>query len=45
MVTLGKQGDLHARRQAAAYLLDPKAVQKLFKDCSQVRGTEWRLQG
>ena len=32
MVTLGKRGDLHARRQAAAYLLDPKAVQKLFND-------------
>ena len=32
MVTLGKRGDLHARRQAAAYLLDPKAVQKLFNE-------------
>ena len=32
MVTLGKRGDLHARRQAAAYLLDPQAVQKLFND-------------
>jgi len=32
MVTLGKRGDLHARRQAAAFLLDPKAVQKLFND-------------
>ncbi len=32
MVTLGKRGDLHARRQAAAYLLDPKAVQKLFDE-------------
>lgn len=30
MVTLGKRGDLHARRQAAAWLLDPQAVQKLF---------------
>lgn len=30
MITLGKRGDLHARRQAAGYLLDPEAVQKLF---------------
>jgi large subunit ribosomal protein L17 len=30
LITLGKRGDLHARRQAAAYLLDPEAVQKLF---------------
>ena len=32
MVTLGKRGDLAARRQAAAFLLDPVAVQKLFDD-------------
>jgi len=32
MVTLGKRGDLAARRQAARYLLDPVAVQKLFDD-------------
>ena len=30
MITLGKRGDLNARRQAAAFLLDPEAVQKLF---------------
>ncbi|HOB23119.1 MAG: 50S ribosomal protein L17 [Firmicutes bacterium] len=30
LITLGKRGDLHARRQAAAYLLSPEAVQKLF---------------
>ncbi|MGH9466016.1 MAG: 50S ribosomal protein L17 [Terriglobales bacterium] len=30
MVTLGKRGSLHARRQAASYLLDAQAVQKLF---------------
>jgi large subunit ribosomal protein L17 len=30
MITLGKQGSVHARRQAAAFLLDPKAVSKLF---------------
>ncbi|TAN24683.1 MAG: 50S ribosomal protein L17 [Acidobacteria bacterium] len=30
MVTLGKRGSLHARRQAASYLLDAQAVHKLF---------------
>ncbi|MGH9481442.1 MAG: 50S ribosomal protein L17 [Terriglobales bacterium] len=30
MVTLGKRGSLHARRQAAAFLLEPLAVGKLF---------------
>lgn len=30
MVTLGKRGDLHARRQAASYLRDDAAVVKLF---------------
>lgn len=30
MVTLGKRGDLHARRQAASYLQDEAAVSKLF---------------
>lgn len=40
MITLGKRGDLHARRQAAAFLYNAKAdeegdqdaVQKLFSD-------------
>ena len=30
MVTLAKRGDLHARRQAAAYLLDESVLKKLF---------------
>src|SRR5438067_13602697 len=30
MITLGKQGDLAARRQAAAYLMTDAAVSKLF---------------
>ena len=30
MITLGKRGDLHARRQALAYLLDEAVVNKLF---------------
>ena len=30
MISLGKRGDLHARRQAAAVLRDKKAVAKLF---------------
>jgi large subunit ribosomal protein L17 len=32
MVTLGKRGDLHARRLALAYLLDETAVKKLFEE-------------
>ncbi|MDY0394907.1 50S ribosomal protein L17 [Virgibacillus halophilus] len=41
MITLGKRGDLHARRQAAAYLYNQKAdddknvVQKLFDDIAK----------
>ncbi|MGH9417140.1 MAG: 50S ribosomal protein L17 [Terriglobales bacterium] len=34
MVTLGKRGSLHARRQAASYLLSPQAVAKLFDQLS-----------
>ena len=30
LVTLGKRGDLHARRQAIAQIRDPALVQKLF---------------
>lgn len=30
MISLGKQGDLAARRQAMAYLLDEDVVKKLF---------------
>ncbi len=30
MITLAKRDTLHARRQAAAFLMTPKAVQKLF---------------
>ncbi len=30
MVTLAKRGDLHARRQALAYLTDEDVVKKLF---------------
>lgn len=41
MVTLGKRGDLHARRQAAAFLYhqeaneDENVVQKLFDDIAK----------
>lgn len=31
LITLGKRGDLHARRQAASYIRDKKVVQKLFE--------------
>lgn len=30
MITLGKKGDLHSRRQALAYITTEKAVDKLF---------------
>jgi large subunit ribosomal protein L17 len=30
MITLGKRGDLHARRQASAYIVKDEIVQKLF---------------
>ena len=32
MVTLGKRGSLHARRQAAAFLKQKGAVKKLFEE-------------
>ena len=31
MITLGKRGDVHARRQAASYLMTPQAVDRLFR--------------
>ena len=35
MITLGKQGGLHARRLAASYLLNPAALKVLFGEFSQ----------
>lgn len=32
MVTLGKKGDLHSRRLAAAYLVDESVTKKLFDE-------------
>jgi len=32
MITLGKRGDLHARRQAASYIRDAATVAKLFTE-------------
>lgn len=32
MITLGKRGDLHARRQALSFIRDKKVVAKLFSD-------------
>ncbi|MDO8643875.1 MAG: 50S ribosomal protein L17 [bacterium] len=34
MITLGKKGTLHARRQAAQFVYDPEAVSKLFDGLS-----------
>lgn len=35
MITLGKRGDLHARRLAAGYTMNAQAVKKLFGDISK----------
>ena len=35
LVTLGKRGDLHARRQAISYLKDEKIVGKLFSTLAE----------
>ncbi len=35
MITLGKRGSLHARRQAASYLRDDDAVGKLFSSLAE----------
>jgi large subunit ribosomal protein L17 len=32
MITLGKRDSLHARRQAASFLMTPAATEKLFSD-------------
>ena len=32
IITLGKRGDLHARRQALAFVFDPKVVKKVFDE-------------
>lgn len=32
VITLGKDGDLHARRQASAFVTDKKVVKKLFDE-------------
>ncbi|MFQ5987211.1 MAG: 50S ribosomal protein L17 [Dehalococcoidia bacterium] len=32
IITLGKDGDLHARRQALAFVTDKKVVKKLFDE-------------
>jgi len=35
MITLGKRGDLHARRQALSHLYDDAAVSKVFSDLAE----------
>jgi large subunit ribosomal protein L17 len=35
MITLGKRGDLHARRQALAYIRDKDVVAKVFSELSE----------
>jgi large subunit ribosomal protein L17 len=47
MVTLGKRGDLHARRQAVAYLKQKDVVSRLFSDiapaCADRQGGYCRI--
>ena len=47
MVTLGKRGDLHARRQALAVIMDKKVVHKLFVEiaprCAERNGGYCRI--
>jgi len=40
MVTLGKRGDLHARRQVAAYVREKDVIAKLFSELS-MRYRDW----
>ena len=35
MITLGKRGDLHSRRQASSYVMTPAGVKKLFNEVAQ----------
>ncbi|MGE5544235.1 MAG: 50S ribosomal protein L17 [Bacillota bacterium] len=35
VITLGKKGDLHSRRQALAYVTDEKVVRKVFDDLAK----------
>lgn len=35
MITLGKQGDLHSRRQALAFIYDKNVVEKVFSELSE----------
>lgn len=35
LITLGKRGDLHARRQALSRLRDPNIIEKLFGELSE----------
>jgi large subunit ribosomal protein L17 len=32
MITLGKEGSLHSRRQALSFVIDEKVVEKVFSD-------------
>lgn len=54
MITLGKRDSLHARRQAAAFLMTPGATKKLFSDLAprfadrpggytRIVRTRWRI--
>jgi len=42
MITLGKKGDLAARRKAAAYVMTDEALTKLFDTLGPRFGTAWQ---
>ena len=35
MITLGKQGGLHSRRQALSFIIDKKVTEKVFSELAQ----------
>ncbi|MFC1874381.1 50S ribosomal protein L17 [Chloroflexota bacterium] len=35
MITLGKKGGLHSRRQALAYIFDKKVTEKVFRELAE----------
>ena len=39
MITLAKRGDLHARRQALAYIIEKDVVHQLFNDAAEKFGS------
>jgi large subunit ribosomal protein L17 len=43
MITLGKKGDLHARRQALAYIYEAEVVHKIFDEWAEIYRKKRRI--